>query len=506
MQFSQNQDANTYQPDTLLDFVQKYYWRVDEVNAPPNSNFFYRGDVWSFTVEPFACPLSLSSGSITDATASSTSGTMGPRKTVDESGLNPNNDQHSTASTNMWLSSSGPQPTWIQYEFDKVYKLHQMWVWNSNQSMEPYYGYGMKNVTIEYSTDSNDWKQLDGVFEFAPATGKADYTHNTTVDFGGVAAKFVKITAISNWKGLFRQYGLSEVRFFYIPASAWQPWPASGETGVSLDAVLSWRAGRDAAVHEVYFSNDMNAVEAGTALVGTVNKASLPLTPLVGLELGKTYYWKVNEVNEAEIHPSWAGDLWSFTTANFIVVDDFESYNDQCNRIYYSWTDGLPYDANTACDVTAYNGNGTGSAVGNPTSPFAERFIVNGGGQSMPFAYNNSNAPYYSETSHQWPVAQDWTRGGAKRLSLWFYGGLGNSVQPLYVVLEDSVGTTKVVSYDNPESILSANWQEWTIPLTSFAGVNLSSVKRMYIGVGNRSTPRIDGTGTLYIDDIRLYP
>ncbi|MCJ7779076.1 MAG: hypothetical protein MUP16_12280, partial [Sedimentisphaerales bacterium] len=199
-------------------------------------------------------------------------------------------------------------------------------------------------------------------------------------------------------------------------------------------------------------------------------------------------------------------DLWSFTAANFIVVDDFESYNDQCNRIYYSWTDGLPYDANTACGIPAYTGNGTGSAVGNATSPFAEQSIAHLSTQSMPLEYNNSIAPYYSETQHQWAVAQDWTRAGAKVLSLWFYGATSNSAQSLYVALQNVTGTPLVVVYDNPAAIQAANWQEWRIDLTRFAGISLSSIKKMYIGVGNRTTPSAGSTGKLYIDDVRLYP
>jgi hypothetical protein len=71
----------------------------------------------------------------------------------------------------------------------------------------------------------------------------SDYAHNTTIDFGGVGAKYVKLTANSNWEGLLNLYGLSEVRFLYIPVGAKNPSPASGATGVDLDVVrapLAW--------------------------------------------------------------------------------------------------------------------------------------------------------------------------------------------------------------------------------------------------------------------------
>ena len=107
-----------------------------------------KGSVWSFTVEPVSYPIAK-----VTATASSSTEGMGPEKTVDGSGLNAD-DQHSTEPTQMWLSANGgPQPTWIQYEFDGVYKLDRLLVWNSNQVLESVLGFGAKSVTVEYSTD-----------------------------------------------------------------------------------------------------------------------------------------------------------------------------------------------------------------------------------------------------------------------------------------------------------------------------------------------------------------
>jgi hypothetical protein len=299
------------------------------------------------------------------------------------------------------------------------------------------------------------------------------------------------------------QYGLSEVRFLYIPTKARFPRPASGQTDVDVGTVLGWRAGRDAVSHEVYLSTDMGAVENNTALLGKVGVTSFaPIT----LDLAKTYYWKVNEVNEAAIPNAWEGDRWSFTTQQYITVEDFEQYNDTCKRIYYTWGDGSSYSGDTACGVAPYAGNKTGSTVGNLNAPFAERNIVHSGNQSMPVGYNNAAAPYYSETQREWATAQDWTKGGAKTLSLWFYGVANNAPEGLYVAVQDSSGSIKVASHTDPQAVQAASWQQWQVDLTAFAGVNLSSVKKVYIGVGNRTAPRAGGSGTLYIDDIRLYP
>ncbi|MHC4510561.1 MAG: hypothetical protein ACYTAO_16665 [Planctomycetota bacterium] len=76
------------------------------------------------------------------------------------------------------------------------------------------------------------------------APGTDDYAHDTTVDFGGAVAQFVRLTASSNWGGVLPQYSLSEVRLFYIPVSARKPSPNSGATDVDLDVTLSWRAGK----------------------------------------------------------------------------------------------------------------------------------------------------------------------------------------------------------------------------------------------------------------------
>ena len=181
------QAIDIYAVGETLDLGQTYYWRIDEVNAPPTSHVVFKGDVWQFTVEPVAYPIR---GTSIIATASSSFNlTTGPENTVNGSGLDAD-DLHSEQQPDMWLSSMTAQPpTWIQYEFDKAHKLHEMWVWNFNQNIEPIVGFGLKDVTIEYSANGTDWTELAGVPEFARAPATPGYAHNTTFDFGGVAAK-----------------------------------------------------------------------------------------------------------------------------------------------------------------------------------------------------------------------------------------------------------------------------------------------------------------------------
>ncbi|MFC1604080.1 LamG-like jellyroll fold domain-containing protein [Planctomycetota bacterium] len=408
--------TGSYIPAETLEFGETYYWRVDEVGAPPD-NTLLKGNIWSFTVELFVYP-------ITNIVATVSSNEPGKEaaNTVNGSGLDDSGLLHSNESVgNMWLSSRGAdQPTWIEFEFGRVHKLYEMWVWNSNDSLEQGIGLGFKDVKIEYSVDGIDYTTLGTTHEFAQALGVADYAHDTTIDMGGVAAKYVRLTANSNWGDILVQFGLSEVRFFSIPVSAREPSPAFGATDVELDLNLNWTAGREADRHDVYFSDDLQAMVDGTTPVTDVTETIYgPLS----LDVGTTYYWRIDEVNDAETTSMWKGDIWNFTTVEYLIVDDFEGYDAEENQIWYAWKDGLGYGIVETPPF--YNGNGTGSSVGDETTEsFTEETIVHGGKQSMPLAYNNNKQDYmnYSEVTMTLNSQRDWTARGVTELSLWFRG------------------------------------------------------------------------------------
>jgi hypothetical protein len=472
---SQGQVETYYPLNGLLtlEYGQTYYWRVDEADVPPDQAIL-KGKIWSFTVEPFAIPIPVQS--IT-ATASSQSPDQGPEKTIDRSGLDAN-DLHSTVLTDMWLSDT-IKPVWIEYTFDQVYKIRQMLVWNYNGE-EFLTALGLKDVTIEYSADGVAWTQLTGVPTFAPATGTPDYAANTTVDFGDVAAKYIKINAQSNWGSgsIFNKYGLSEVRFLHIPVAARYPSPTSGATDVAVNATLSWRAGREAAEHKVYLGTDQQAVAGGTAAAATVHQASYSPSSLV---LGTTYFWRVDEVNTVEAVSAWTSQMWSFTTKSFLVVDDMESYNDSDKVIYQTWKDG-------------YGTTNNGCQIGNDTAPYVNKTTVHGGRQSMPFRYTNTGTYTYSEAMRTFDAAQDWTTSGIKILTLFFYGNTSNTAASLYV----KVNGTKISYGGDADNVSKAQWTQWDVDLSAVPPSALQSVKTLTIGAET-------GSGNLLIDDIRLY-
>ncbi|MHC4437239.1 MAG: LamG-like jellyroll fold domain-containing protein, partial [Planctomycetota bacterium] len=208
------------------------------------------------------------------------------------------------------------------------------------------------------------------------------------------------------------------------------PNPVDGALDVSPTQILSWDAGAVAASHEVYFGADADAVAHATK-----TSPEYKGTKALGEEIynpGKllletTYYWRIDEVNDASPDSPWIGKVWNFTTGNYFVIDDFEDYDDGDNQIWFSWHDGLGYGVPGSTDY--YPGNGTGSAVGDEVGwSSMELVIVHGGQQSVPFFYDNNKQgfAYYSEGEHTLMEQRDWTEEGVTELSLWFRGYPGS--------------------------------------------------------------------------------
>ena len=274
--------------------------------------------------------------------------------------------------------------------------------------------------------------------------------------------------------------------------------PANGAVGVTQTPTLTWTRGANGDSHEVYFGSDAEAVKnadtSSQEYKGSGNLGSESYEP-GQLEWSTTYYWRIDEANNANADSPWTGPIWSFTTADFLILDDMESYNDidegqaGSNRIYLAWIDG--YDNPTI----------NGSVVGHPFPPITEQTIVHGGAQSMPLAYDNAVGK--SEATLTLASNRDWTANGVDTLVIWYIGDAANAPETMYVVLNGSAG----VDNPNPNAAQAATWTEWTIDLQAFAdqGVNLANVTSITLGFGNRSNPVAGGAGMVFFDDIRLY-
>ena len=261
--------------------------------------------------------------------------------------------------------------------------------------------------------------------------------------------------------------------------------PVNGAVDVSQTPVLTWAPGFGAS-HEVYFGADAGSLENKAS--GNLGSESYEPAQL---EWNTTYYWRVDEANNANADSPWTGPLWSFTTADFLIIDDIESYNDinegepGSNRIYNAWVDG-------------YGDQTNGSQVGHLDAPFYEETIVHSGNKSMPLYFDNAVGK--SEATLTLTSNSDWTIKGVNKLTIWYRGSNSNAAETMYVMLNGSA----TVDNDNPTAAQASGWTEWNIDLQAFAdqGVNLANVTSITIGL--RSVT--GGTGMLYIDDIRLYP
>jgi hypothetical protein len=218
------------------------------------------------------------------------------------------------------------------------------------------------------------------------------------------------------------------------PLLAWDPSPANGSTpDIDSAMPLSWSPGDKASMHDVYFGTDEDAVElADTSTAGIYRdrQSGTSYTPPEGVEWGGgPYYWRIDQYNTDETIST--GRVWSFTVADFMSIDNIEGYKGGNapleENIWFSWHDGVGYGA---VGVPPYSpGNGTGSEVGDlTTDSYTEEGIVHGGGQSMPYWYNNNNPikMKYSEAKMTLSAPRDWTEEDVKALSLWFQGHPGS--------------------------------------------------------------------------------
>jgi len=453
----------TYTLDTL-ELGKTYYWRVDEFDAANT----YKGDVWSFTVA--------------DA--------VGGLRANYYTGMNFNNLVLTRIDPQIdfnWGDPGGPDTAvgddnfsarWIG-EVEAVFTETYTFYTNSDDGVR---------LWIDGRQLINNWTDHANTEDRGSIDLVAGNTYSLVMEYyenGGGAIAQLRWESPRTPKQLIPQAALS------LPVKASRANPSNGAVDVRQTSILSWSPGEAAASHDVYFGTDAEAVKnadtGSPEYKGGRQLGSESFAP-GKLEWNTTYYWRVDEVNNANSDSPWVGNVWDFTTADFLIVDDFELYNDlnpddpASNRIFNAWVDG-------------YNDPTNGSTVGHLNPPFAEQTVVHTGNQSMPLAYDNVVGK--SEATLTLTDTRDWTEKSVDTLAIWYIGDPANAAETMYVILNGTSGV------DNPDAnaAQAEEWTEWTVSLSEF-NVNLAGVNTITLGL--RSVT--GGSGMMYFDDIRLYP
>jgi hypothetical protein len=124
-------------------------------------------------------------------------------------------DRHSTTWYDGWIScepTENPNPErnsshWLLYDFGEPYTLAESHLWNVNDPAN--LNAGIRNFTIDYSLDKITWKTL-GAFQLEKANGSAFYEGTSGPDFENRKARYVLLTAVSNYGA--NCFGLSEIK------------------------------------------------------------------------------------------------------------------------------------------------------------------------------------------------------------------------------------------------------------------------------------------------------
>ena len=552
-------------PDGLIPGTT-YYWRIDEVNAPPDETVF-KGPVWSFSIPPKKAynPVPADGSKFVDGTDLTLSWTPGFGAKLHTVYFGDDYDTVANAAsgppTALTTYKPGPLETektyyWRIDEFDAI-TTHKGDVWTFTTAKEGggikgeyfnnvdlsglpvlvridpqinfYWNPGPVGPGVNEDNFSVRWTgELEAAFS-EPFTfiigcddGARMYLNGELIiDDWGAGHDYLETRSqpIDLVEGQyysivvegFELGGEAEWRLFWespssprdyvpqaalsLPVKASNPKPASTSTGASLMPTLRWTPGESAASHEVYFGSDAdtvaNATNASPEFKATKALGEESYDP-GKLAWNTTYYWRVDEVNNLNPDSPWVGNVWSFTTGDFLLVDDFEGYtNDDAagEAIWQHWIDGFGIADN-------------GAQVGELLPPYAEQTIVHSGSQSMSFYYVNEAGVTNSEAvlTLTWP--RDWTEENVAELSLWYHGDPANAAELMYVMVSNAV----VVNSDATAATVD-DWAQMVVPLQTFAdqGVNLRNVDRIGVGLGSKSGVSPGGSGKMYIDDIRLY-
>ncbi|MCX5645877.1 MAG: LamG domain-containing protein [Phycisphaerae bacterium] len=279
-------------------------------------------------------------------------------------------------------------------------------------------------------------------------------------------------------------------------AKASCPNPVGGATGISPYAKLTWVPGCSADRHVIYFGEVASQVgrasphdvseRAGTlALQYPPQPRDANTFEPPALGLGRTYYWRVDEagVGDRGSGTLTPGDVWSFTVADHLVIDDFEGYDLKEHFLYETW------QTRGRADMSI------------------EQAIALSCRQSMLFRYQYDSV-WSSEVVCTFAEPQDWVRPQAKVLEFMVRGAAGNVTKGrMYVAIGDGQTEQRAPYAGDLGLLAEPRWHACRIALSEFKNVNLANVTSIAIGLCPATTDSEEhGTGTLYIDDILLRP
>jgi len=387
----------TLEPD------KTYYWRIDEFDGFET----HKGDVWSFAVA------GLGGGIRADYYTGMNFETLALTRTDPQINFN-------------WGDPGGPDPAVGDDNFSARWTGEVEAAFTETYTFYPRTDDGVR-LYVDGQLLVDRWVDRGAAEDKATIDLVAGNTYSLVMEYyenGGGATAELRWSSPRTPKQLIPQAALS------LPLKASSASPRSGSVDVKQTTDLSWGAGDEATSHEVYFGTDedavRNATQASPEYKGTKALGNESYDP-GNLEWAATYYWRIDEINPANPESPWIGNVWNFTTADFLIIDNFEAYDAAENQIWYSWHDGLGYG--TIGVDPYFAGNGTGAAVGDESTPsFTEETIVHGGSQSMPLVFDNNKQGYskYSEAELTLTDVRDWTEGDVANLTLWFRGQPGS--------------------------------------------------------------------------------
>lgn len=159
-------------------------------------------------------------GEMLNFTASVTSG-MGNSASADNmvnnlgmSGLLAPNQLHSSKTNEMYITKDNATDVVFTFESEKAEPIGRVFIWNycakNNESA------GLNKITASYSLDGENYTDL-GKFEVKIGDTSGEESYSAVIDFGGVAAKYIRITpdkSKGNHGDEKGRYGLAEIRIY----------------------------------------------------------------------------------------------------------------------------------------------------------------------------------------------------------------------------------------------------------------------------------------------------